>query len=54
MDVTSVENQSYFYSTYLQGDNISGLEYRWYWDVEEELKEGTYVIVVEKNDTIGF
>ena len=52
MDVTFVENQQYFDSTYLLGENISTLEDRWDWDAEKELKEGTNIIVAEKNDVI--
>ena len=40
MDVTFLDEYSYFDSTYHQGENILRLEDKWDWDVEEESEKG--------------
>lgn len=44
MDVTFVENQSYFNRTYLQGDNISRLENWVDWHVKGIETEKKYIV----------
>ena len=51
MDVTFVQNRSYFNSACFQRKNILGLEDRWDRAVEEESKKEKEDIETEKNDT---